>query len=152
MPGRKPDSEAGCIFENSLRNRVNSLKTLAAGTRDHRVLFPPPGGQTYKMVEVGERRNVDFLRIGLKKITIPRNARFNMTAEEYEEITAKTDGACPPPPNSKSQFQTWNFPKRGMSGSSKDSRQNSHLRRNTQGNLPAFHLEFMSVYVAALLF
>ena len=45
IPGRKPDSEAGCIFENFTPKQGNSLKILAAGTRKHGVsLFPPPPG------------------------------------------------------------------------------------------------------------
>ena len=39
----------------------------------------------------------------------------------------------------KSRFQTWNFPKQRMGGSSKDSHQNFHLRRSTQGNHLTFH-------------
>ena len=39
---RKPDSEAGSIFENFTPKRGNSLKILAAGTRNHGVSFPLP--------------------------------------------------------------------------------------------------------------
>ena len=42
IPGRKPDSEAGCIFENFAPKQDNSLKILAAGTRNHGVSLPPP--------------------------------------------------------------------------------------------------------------
>ena len=41
IPGRKPDSKAGCIFENFTPKQGNSLKTLAAGTRNHGVSLPP---------------------------------------------------------------------------------------------------------------
>ena len=41
IPGRKPDSEAGCIFENFTPKQGNSLKILAAGTRNHGVSLPP---------------------------------------------------------------------------------------------------------------
>ena len=47
IPGRKPDSEAGCIFENFTPKQGNSLKTLAAGTRNHGVSLPPPREWTY---------------------------------------------------------------------------------------------------------
>ena len=43
FPRRKPDSEAGCIFENFTPKQGNSLKILAAGTRNHGVALPPPG-------------------------------------------------------------------------------------------------------------
>ena len=46
------------------------------------------------------------------------------------------------PPTSKSRFQTWNFSKRGMGRSSKDSGQNLRLRRNTRGNYSTFRSTF----------
>ena len=42
VPRRKPNSEAGCIFENFTLKQGNSLKLLAAGTRNHGVSLPPP--------------------------------------------------------------------------------------------------------------
>ena len=42
IPERKPDSEAGCIFENFTPKQGDSLKILAAGTRNHGVSLPPP--------------------------------------------------------------------------------------------------------------
>ena len=44
VPRRKPDSEAGCIFENFTSKQGNSLKILTAGTRNHGVSLPPPPG------------------------------------------------------------------------------------------------------------
>ena len=44
VPRRKPDSEAGCIFENFTPKQGNSLKILAAGTRNHGVSLSPPSG------------------------------------------------------------------------------------------------------------
>ena len=46
IPGRKPDSEAGCIFENFTPKQGNSLKILAAGTRNHGLSLPPRVNQT----------------------------------------------------------------------------------------------------------
>ena len=40
-PRKKADSEGGCIFENFTPKQGNSLKILAAGTRNHGVSFPP---------------------------------------------------------------------------------------------------------------
>ena len=40
IAGRKPDSEAGCIFENFTPKQGNSLKILAAGTRNHGLSLP----------------------------------------------------------------------------------------------------------------
>ena len=40
IPGRKSDSEAGCIFENFTPEQGNSLKILAVGTRNHGVSLP----------------------------------------------------------------------------------------------------------------
>ena len=42
IPGRKPDSEAGCIFENFTPKQGNLLKILAAGNRNHGVSLPLP--------------------------------------------------------------------------------------------------------------
>ena len=43
IPGRKPDSGAGCIFENFTPKQGNFLKILAAGgTRNHGVSLPLP--------------------------------------------------------------------------------------------------------------
>ena len=42
IPGRKPDSEAGCIFEYFTPKQGNSLKILVAGTRNRGVSLPPP--------------------------------------------------------------------------------------------------------------
>ena len=44
IPGRKTDSEAGCIFENLTPKQDNSLKILAAGARNHGVSLPTPPG------------------------------------------------------------------------------------------------------------
>ena len=41
IPRRKPDSEAGCIFENFTPKQGNSLKILAAGTSNHGASLPP---------------------------------------------------------------------------------------------------------------
>ena len=41
IPGRKPDFEAGCIFENFTPKQGNSLKLLTAGTGNHGVSLPP---------------------------------------------------------------------------------------------------------------
>ena len=42
VPGRKPDSEAGCIFENFNPKQGNSFKILVADTRNDGVSLPPP--------------------------------------------------------------------------------------------------------------
>ena len=54
---RKPDYEAGCIFENFTPKQGNSLKILAAGTRNHGVsLGPPPPpprvGRSCKSIDI----------------------------------------------------------------------------------------------------
>ena len=45
IPRRKPHSEAGCIVEIFTPKKGSSLKILVAGTRNHGVSSPPPGGQ-----------------------------------------------------------------------------------------------------------
>ena len=41
ISGRKPDSEAGCIFENFTPKQFISLKILVAGTHNHGMSLPP---------------------------------------------------------------------------------------------------------------
>ena len=48
IPGRKADSEAGCIFENFTPKRGNSFKILVAGTRNDGVFRVKLGYDTIK--------------------------------------------------------------------------------------------------------
>ena len=52
IPERKSDSEAGCIFENFTPKQGDSLKILAAGTRNHGVSLPPPPRVSNAFIQV----------------------------------------------------------------------------------------------------
>ena len=73
IPERKPNSEAGCIFENFTPKQGNSLKILVAGTHNHKVSLPPPPPPGNDNIKTGSqsRIQIKLISIDLSKDILP---------------------------------------------------------------------------------
>ena len=96
------------------------------------------------------RQRVLFFNVKERRQWLQMQLKIYLPRKAFEGLQPKRTARAPL--TLKSRFQTWNFPKRGIIGSSKDSRQNFNLRRNIQGKLSVEHSNFHLVWVGALLF
>ena len=71
IPERKSDSEAGCIFENFTPKQGNSLKILAAGTRNHGVSLPPGGVVYFHFIRMIYQHRFVFLTLPFVFLNFP---------------------------------------------------------------------------------
>ena len=91
IPGGKPESEVGCIFENFPLKQGNSLKILVEGTRNHRVSLPPSPRErnNYFSAVCNSIRLCGNFHVGAFQVNISLLTKFPA------QTTRTTNKSCP---------------------------------------------------------